>query len=82
MADDYLDEKVRAEDILLGALGFGEEARLVSVEPKAQGYSGIACWADGEQFEFESEDEMGELEVWALSILVEKRGKDEDQVEG
>ena len=71
---DDLSPLVRAEDILLGSLGFGEEARIVSVERTSVGYKGIGRWADGEEFPFESEDELDELTEWALQILLESSG--------
>ena len=67
--DDFLHERVRAEDILLGALGYGEEARIVSIIPSKNGYSGTGCWPDGERFEFSCEGELSELESWALTLL-------------
>lgn len=70
---DDLSPLVRAEDIVLGSLGFGEEARVVSIERTPEGYKGIGRWADGEEFPFESEDEMDELTEWALQILLESR---------
>lgn len=69
MVEDFLNERTRAEDILLGALGFGEEATIVSVEKTRKGYRGVAKWASGETFEFSSDEELDELEEWALSIL-------------
>ncbi|MCB9030216.1 MAG: hypothetical protein H6619_04130 [Deltaproteobacteria bacterium] len=69
MKDDFLDERIRAQDILLGALGFGEEASILSLEPTEDGYRGIGAWEDGEQFEFESEESLTDLERWAISIL-------------
>jgi hypothetical protein len=71
---DDLSPQVRAEDIILGSLGFGEEARVVSIERTPEGYKGIGRWTDGEEFNFESEDEMDELTEWALRILLESRG--------
>lgn len=71
---DDLSPQVRAEDIILGSLGFGEEARVVSIERTPDGYKGIGRWADGEEFNFESEDEMDELTEWALRILLEPKG--------
>jgi hypothetical protein len=67
---DDLSPQVRAEDIILGSLGYGEEARVVSVERTSEGYKGIGRWADGEEFSFESDDEVDELTEWALSILL------------
>jgi hypothetical protein len=72
---DDLSPKVRAEDIILGSLGFGEEARIVSVERTPGGYKGIGRWADGEEFPFESEDEIDELTEWALGILLGSSAK-------
>jgi len=70
---DDLSPQVRAEDIILGSLGFGEEARIVSIERTPPGYKGIARWSDGEQFSFESDDEVDELTEWALTILLESK---------
>jgi hypothetical protein len=70
---DDLSPQVRAEDIILGSLGFGEEARVVSIERTPEGYKGIGRWADGEEFNFESEDEMDELMEWALQILLDSK---------
>lgn len=71
---DDLSPLVRAEDIILGSLGFGEEARVVSVERTSDGYKGVGRWADGEEFPFESDDEMDELTEWALDLLLESKG--------
>ncbi|MEN9846282.1 MAG: hypothetical protein RIS36_1429 [Pseudomonadota bacterium] len=71
---DDLSPLVRAEDIILGSLGFGEEARVVSIERTSDGYKGVGRWADGEEFPFESEDEMDELTEWALGLLLESSG--------
>lgn len=72
---DDLSPQVRAEDIILGSLGYGEEARIVSIERTADGFKGVARWADGERFPFESEDEIDELTEWALQILLQTEGK-------
>ena len=71
--DKCLDQRTRAEDIILGALGFGEEAKIVSIKKAINGnaFSGVARWADGEQFEFHSDEELSEIEIWALNILLE-----------
>jgi hypothetical protein len=66
---DFLAPKKRAEDILLGALGFGEDARIVSVHRTAEGFAGVGAWPDGEEFSFESEEPPSELELWALGVL-------------
>jgi hypothetical protein len=72
---DDLSPKVRAEDIILGSLGFGEEARIVSIQRTSEGYKGIGRWADGEEFPFESDDEIDELTEWALTILIGSKAK-------
>jgi hypothetical protein len=69
MAEKFLDEKIRAEDIILGTLGFDTEAKIIKIYQTKEGFSGKAQWADGEQFDFQSEDELSELEIWALKIL-------------
>jgi hypothetical protein len=69
-ADD-LSPRVRAEDILLGSLGFGEEAHIVTIERTPLGYRGVGAWANGEEFSFESTDELDELTVWALEVFKE-----------
>ena len=68
--EDFLSERSRAEDVLLGSLGFGEEARIVSLELAEVGYRGIGEWQDGERFDFESLDEVDEIQQWALSIIL------------
>jgi hypothetical protein len=65
---DDLSPQTRAEDILLGSLGFGEEAKLLTVERTDQGYRGVGVWPDGEQFQFENDDELDDLQVWALGV--------------
>jgi hypothetical protein len=69
MVEEFLKEENRAQDILLGSLGIGEEAVIVSVEASAEGYHGVARWPDGETFPFASEEPPDELEQWALAIL-------------
>jgi len=74
MEKGFLEPKQRAEDILLGNLGFGEEASIVTVEiceagHDKTGYKGTAVWKDGEVFEFHSDEELSELEAWALGVL-------------
>ena len=73
MGNDFLNEKTRAEDILLGSLGFGEEASILEVHPTKTGFAGTGCWDDGEEFSFESEEDipLDDLEEWALQILCE-----------
>lgn len=70
MDDDLNDERTRAEDVLLGSLGYGEGARVVSVHRTSEGYRGKGAWEDGEEFEFESEGALEYLEEWALGILL------------
>lgn len=71
--DDFLNERSRAEDVLLGSLGFGEEARIVSVNRTEQGYRGCGAWADGDTFEFESTDGFDDLIEWALGVINPKK---------
>lgn len=72
-AEDFLDEKTRAEDILLGSLGFDADAKLISIEPTSTGYKGRACWiTDGEEFFFESDDSIDDMQKWALKVLITK----------
>ncbi len=72
MADDCLDEVTRAEDVLLGALGFDADARIIAITKTEAGFSGLGQWSDGESFEFESEDELSDLERWAVEVLMER----------
>lgn len=67
---DDLSPRVRAEDIILGSLGYGEEATIVSIERSPGGFKGIARWADGEEFSFENDEELDELHEWALTVLI------------
>ncbi len=67
---DILAPKQRAEDIILGALGFGEDASIVSIAIDGDGFRGIGRWSDGEEFSFENEDTPSELEKWAIAQLV------------
>lgn len=76
---DDLSPRVRAEDILLGSLGFGEDARVVSVERIDGGYRGVGVWPDGEEFTFESDDDLDDLQEWALAIF---EGKGEGASQG
>lgn len=72
MADEFLNEITRAEDILLGALGFDGDASIVSLRVTEAGYEGEGVWPDGETFSFESDWEPDELELWAISIVTGK----------
>lgn len=69
MKEDLLDEKQRAEDILLGSLGYGFEARVISLSASTTGYKGTGSWPDGEVFEFESEGELDSFQYWALGVM-------------
>lgn len=72
---DCLNEATRAEDILLGALGFDCEAKIIDVELTPEGYRGHARWSDEEEvFDFESDVEADELEIWAVNILNQGKG--------
>ena len=74
MVEDFLNEVTRAEDILLGSVGIDGEAKIIEIELKGSGYRGTARWPDGETTEFECEDELGDIEHWALKVLSQKRG--------
>lgn len=67
---ELLAPRQRAEDILLGALGFSEDARIVSIDALENGFCGTGAYSDGEQFSFQSEDELSTLERWALQQLI------------
>jgi len=70
MKEDFLESRKRAEDILLGGLGYGEDASIIKLERANDGYRGEGRWSDGEKFDFESEGELEELELWALEVLL------------
>lgn len=70
---DILAEQVRAEDILLGSLGFDSDASIITVKATREGYKGIASWSDGEEFEFESDDGREELEDWAIDVILKAK---------
>ena len=72
MADDFLSEKNRAEDILLGSLGFGEDARILVIEKTADGFAGKGRYSDGEEFSFRSDYELDDLDRWALGVLTHR----------
>ncbi len=67
--DDFLSKKIRAEDIILGSLGFDEDAKIVSIEKTTNGFKGVGSWSNGEEFCFSSDNLLSELEEWALDIL-------------
>lgn len=67
--DSWLKAHVRAEDIILGSIGLGDDAKLQWVKRTDDGFAGEAKWSDGEVFTFQSDDEMTELEQWAIELL-------------
>ena len=69
MVEEFLKAENRAQDILLGSLGIGEEAVIVSLEAGPAGYKGIAKWPDGETFPFSSDEPPDELQQWAIAVL-------------
>lgn len=68
--DDFLNERSRAEDIILGGLGFGEEVTIIEIQKTSQGFQGVARDKESDEYPFESEDEVTDLEQWALSVLL------------
>lgn len=74
MAEACLDPITRATDILLGALGYDGDAKILSIETTPSGYKGSARWEeDGEEFEFISDEGgVGELERWAIEQIKRK----------
>jgi hypothetical protein len=66
---DDLSPQMRAEDILLGTLGFGEEAKILTIEKTVIGYRGVGVWPDGEKFTFECDEELDSLQEWALAYV-------------
>ena len=66
---DDLSPQVRAEDILLGSLGYGEEAKILTIEKTMIGYRGVGTWPDGEHFTFECDEELDALQEWALAYI-------------
>ena len=66
---DFLNERTRAEDILLGSLGLGEDAHFLSATINSAGYSVAVGFSDGEQATLNSEGEISALERWALEVL-------------
>ena len=67
---DELSEISRAEDILLGALGFSDDAKLnkVSLTGDEITLHGI-FHSDGEAFRVNYDCERGHLEDWAIAVL-------------
>ncbi|MBX7138443.1 MAG: hypothetical protein K1X83_10715 [Oligoflexia bacterium] len=66
-----LDDRTRAEDILLGSLGFDDGSSIVTLNVTDSGYSGTGRWADGEHFEFECDEELDGLQRWALEVFLQ-----------
>jgi len=63
------DEAIRAEDVLLGTLGFDLGSRITSLKLTESGYQGHACWQEGDEFSFESQGPLSDLELWAVQVL-------------
>ena len=72
MPAEKLDRLTRAEDILLGALGYDAPASIVEVHKTNHGYAGCGRYEDGERFEFESTEDLQSLEIWALEVMADK----------
>ena len=70
MVEDCLDERTRAEDILLGALGYDGSAHIVSIEKTKDGFRGKGTFSDGEEFSFKSDYDLDELDCWALDTIL------------
>ncbi len=68
--EEFLSERNRAEDILLGGLGYAEDASIVSIQRGAEGFKGIGKFSDGVEFEFSCDDELDELQQWALVVFL------------
>ncbi len=69
MKEKFLSEKQRAEDILLGSLGFGQDASITSCCSDSKFFWGEGVYSDGEKFTFKSEDPISQLEMWAIGVL-------------
>ncbi len=66
------DPRVRAEDIILGAQGYGEAAKLTSICLSGDEFHLFGCWDDGDEFKFTlSSQELEPLEKWAIEQLLE-----------
>jgi hypothetical protein len=70
MAEEFLSERIRAEDIILGSLGFGEDAKITSISATQSGFKGEGVFADGDSFVFENDEELTGIEAWALAVLL------------
>jgi hypothetical protein len=66
------DQFVRAEDIILGSLGFDGDATIVSISATESGFNGRGIYADGEEFVFENDQPLEQIEIWAFEILKNK----------
>ena len=69
-SSDDLSPQVRAEDIILGSLGFGEDARILAIERTESGYRGTGVWSDGSEFSFENDEDLDDLQEWALEVIL------------
>ena len=67
--EKFLEERTRAEDIILGALGYDCTAKILEIKLDGDKFIGKGIFEDGEEFDFESEDELSDLDHWAVSIL-------------
>lgn len=76
--EDFLAEHQRAEDILLGAIGFGEDATLISLRIEGSIIEGVVRFSDGDIIPFSYEESLSPLEEWALSVLKRSVLKDSD----
>jgi len=67
--DSWLSERQRAEDIILGGLGFGEDVTILEIKNSTFGFKGKAMYRDGSRIDIRNDDQLSELEIWALTIL-------------
>jgi hypothetical protein len=72
LSKDSLDSKTRAEDIILGGLGYDGAAKILELVETQSGILGKGIWDDGEEFEFKLEENLSELELWAVKIILTK----------
>jgi hypothetical protein len=72
--DDLEDERSRAEDIILGSLGYGLEAKILWIKETNSGFVGKGKWlSSSEEFDFKSDGDLLELEIWALDVLLSNK---------